>query len=194
MIDPDRGIGEDHYSLRRGDGSRSGWVPPRLARRLALSRSTNAFRASLRSGPRSLSPVRATARSSRSSSKDTVVRMGLSACYCASYDAPVSASKPRRTRKARSSYKLPQASIPSFRNACNRHSATPEALCERGKCHEFRHLRLPLTHFGGLGSFELSSGRWTLAAALRDEQSVQLTPFDAISFPLSALWPEATAG
>ena len=37
-------------------------------------------------------------------------------------------------------------------------------------------------------AFELNDDRWTLMAALRDDQTVQLVPFEAISFPLSALW------
>lgn len=37
--------------------------------------------------------------------------------------------------------------------------------------------------------FVLRDGAWLLAAALGDDQAVQIAPFDAISFPLAALWP-----
>ena len=44
--------------------------------------------------------------------------------------------------------------------------------------------------------FELRDGHWLLLATLADEGPVSLPPFDAISFPLEALWPESvdTAG
>ncbi|MEM6678188.1 MAG: Uma2 family endonuclease [Pseudomonadota bacterium] len=41
-----------------------------------------------------------------------------------------------------------------------------------------------------LEAFTLKGGAWMLAAALRDDQAVQLAPFDVISFPLSALWSD----
>lgn len=53
------------------------------------------------------------------------------------------------------------------------------------------HLWLVDPEAKSLEAFELNDGRWTLAAALRDDQAVQLAPFGAISFPLSALWPDA---
>ena len=37
--------------------------------------------------------------------------------------------------------------------------------------------------------FELGGGRWTLLATLADDAAVSLPPFDAITFPLDALWP-----
>ena len=40
-----------------------------------------------------------------------------------------------------------------------------------------------------LKAFELSKGRWLLLAALTDDAPVSLHPFDAITFPLDALWP-----
>lgn len=40
-----------------------------------------------------------------------------------------------------------------------------------------------------LEAFGLSDARWVLLAALRDEDVVCVPPFDAISFPLSDLWP-----
>ena len=33
-------------------------------------------------------------------------------------------------------------------------------------------------------------GAWTLVAALKDDEEVRVPPFDAIAFPLSALWPD----
>lgn len=41
-----------------------------------------------------------------------------------------------------------------------------------------------------LEAFTLSEGAWVLTAALRDADEVRVPPFDAISFPLSALWPD----
>ena len=44
-----------------------------------------------------------------------------------------------------------------------------------------------------LESFALRDGQWVLLATLADDAPVALPPFDAISFPLDALWPEAAA-
>ena len=41
-----------------------------------------------------------------------------------------------------------------------------------------------------LEAFSLRSGAWTLIAALKDEDEARVSPFDAISFPLSVLWPD----
>ena len=40
-----------------------------------------------------------------------------------------------------------------------------------------------------LEAFELNDGRWVLLTTLADDAQVSLAPFDAISFPLDALWP-----
>ena len=40
-----------------------------------------------------------------------------------------------------------------------------------------------------LEAFELREGQWVLIAALADADAVSVPPFDAISFPLSSLWP-----
>ncbi len=45
-----------------------------------------------------------------------------------------------------------------------------------------------------LESFALREGQWLLLATLADDAPVSLPPFDAISFPLDALWPEVIAG
>jgi Uma2 family endonuclease len=39
-----------------------------------------------------------------------------------------------------------------------------------------------------LEAFVLRDGAWTLLAALKDDDPVRLAPFDAIEFPLAALW------
>lgn len=39
-------------------------------------------------------------------------------------------------------------------------------------------------------AFERRAAGWTLIAAIADEGEVRVPPFDAIGFPLSALWPE----
>ncbi len=44
-----------------------------------------------------------------------------------------------------------------------------------------------------LESFELADGRWVLPATLAEGAPVSLPPFDAISFPLDALWPEGAS-
>jgi Uma2 family endonuclease len=41
-----------------------------------------------------------------------------------------------------------------------------------------------------LEAFELRDGRWVLLAALKDDDEVRIAPFDAVAFPLSALWPD----
>jgi Uma2 family endonuclease len=41
-----------------------------------------------------------------------------------------------------------------------------------------------------LEAFELRVGAWVLIAALKDDDEVRVAPFDAIGFPLSALWPD----
>ena len=44
-----------------------------------------------------------------------------------------------------------------------------------------------------LEAFELRDSHWVLLATLADEGPVSLPPFDAISFPLEALWPETSS-
>ncbi len=44
-----------------------------------------------------------------------------------------------------------------------------------------------------LKAFELREGRWLLLATLVDDASVSLPPFDAMTFPLNARWPEVIA-
>ncbi|MDE0348003.1 MAG: Uma2 family endonuclease [Boseongicola sp.] len=45
-----------------------------------------------------------------------------------------------------------------------------------------------------LEAFELRDGQWVLLATLADDAPVSLPPFDAITFPLDALWPEVITG
>ena len=45
-----------------------------------------------------------------------------------------------------------------------------------------------------LEAFELREGHWLLLATLVDDAPVSLPPFDAITFPLDALWPDVIAG
>ena len=40
-----------------------------------------------------------------------------------------------------------------------------------------------------LEAYELTNGKWTLLATLKEDDSVRLPPFDAVAFPLDALWP-----
>lgn len=41
-----------------------------------------------------------------------------------------------------------------------------------------------------LEAFANIDGRWTLIMALKNDDPVRVPPFDAIEFPLSALWPD----
>jgi Uma2 family endonuclease len=41
-----------------------------------------------------------------------------------------------------------------------------------------------------LEAFTLRNGAWALIATLKDADEVSVPPFEAIAFPLSALWPE----
>ena len=41
--------------------------------------------------------------------------------------------------------------------------------------------------------FELREHRWVLLSTLADDEPVSQPPFDAITFPLDALWPESVA-
>ena len=45
-----------------------------------------------------------------------------------------------------------------------------------------------------LEAFELQGGQWLLLSTLAGDVPVSLPPFDAITFPLDALWPEVTTG
>jgi hypothetical protein len=81
MVDPDRRVDQDQDAVlcrRRGATLRPGWLPPSLARRLALSRSMSAFRPSCNNVERSIGPVNLIALAIRSSSSVTVVRISLS--------------------------------------------------------------------------------------------------------------------
>ena len=44
-----------------------------------------------------------------------------------------------------------------------------------------------------LEAFELREGHWVLLATPADAAPVSQPPFDAITFPLYALWPEGAA-
>ena len=44
-----------------------------------------------------------------------------------------------------------------------------------------------------LEAFELRGGLWVVLTTLVDDAAVSLPPFEAISFPLDALWPETKA-
>ena len=41
-----------------------------------------------------------------------------------------------------------------------------------------------------LEAFVSTNGDWTLITALKDDEAVSVAPFNAIEFPLSALWPD----
>ncbi len=40
-----------------------------------------------------------------------------------------------------------------------------------------------------LEAFELHNGEWVLIATARNDDPVSIPPFDAVAFPLDALWP-----
>src|SRR3954463_505277 len=76
MIDPDRGVRQNHLPKRRRGGAFSrGEVPPNRARRFALSRSIKALSASLIKVDFSSMFVSSRAIASMSSSRVTVVRI-----------------------------------------------------------------------------------------------------------------------
>ena len=56
-----------------------------------------------------------------------------------------------------------------------------------------RHLWFVDPNAKTLEAFELRDGQWVLLATLADDDPVSLSPFDAITFPLDALWPEGAA-
>ena len=56
-----------------------------------------------------------------------------------------------------------------------------------------RHLWFVDPNAKTLEAFELRDGQWLLLATLTDSDPVSLPPFDAITFPLDALWPESAA-
>ena len=41
-----------------------------------------------------------------------------------------------------------------------------------------------------LEAFALRDAAWVLVTALRDDAEVKVAPFEAVGFPLSALWAE----
>ncbi len=41
-----------------------------------------------------------------------------------------------------------------------------------------------------LEAFALREGAWVLIAALKNDEDVRVPPFDAVAFPLAALWPD----
>ena len=41
-----------------------------------------------------------------------------------------------------------------------------------------------------LEAFALRDGAWVLAGTLKDDDEVRLVPFEAVGFPLAALWPD----
>jgi Uma2 family endonuclease len=41
-----------------------------------------------------------------------------------------------------------------------------------------------------LEAFTLTAGAWTLAAAFQDGDAIRAAPFEALTFPLNALWPD----
>jgi hypothetical protein len=77
VVDPGGGIREDRFCLvlRGGGFFNPGIVPPRDAKRRALSRSMRALRASRIKAVFSATPVYSWARLTRSSSSATVVRI-----------------------------------------------------------------------------------------------------------------------
>ncbi len=57
-----------------------------------------------------------------------------------------------------------------------------------------RHLWIVDPDARTLEAFELREGHWLLLATLIDDAPVSLPPFDAIAFPLGALWPDVITG
>ena len=55
--------------------------------------------------------------------------------------------------------------------------------------HGVSHLWLIDPRLQTLEGYQLQNGHWLLLTTLKDDDPVRLAPFDAIEFPLSALWP-----
>ncbi|EYD76083.1 hypothetical protein Rumeso_02272 [Rubellimicrobium mesophilum DSM 19309] len=55
---------------------------------------------------------------------------------------------------------------------------------------EVRHLWFVDPLARTLEAFALRDGSWSLLGALRDDDPVRLPPFEAVEFPLGALWPD----
>lgn len=55
---------------------------------------------------------------------------------------------------------------------------------------QVRHVWLIDPDLRTLEAYENADGRWLLLATLKDDEVVNLSPFDAISFPLSGLWAD----
>jgi len=55
---------------------------------------------------------------------------------------------------------------------------------------QVRHVWLIEPDLRTLEAYENADGRWLLLATLKDDDVVNLSPFDAISFPLSGLWAD----
>jgi Uma2 family endonuclease len=86
----------------------------------------------------------------------------------------------------------------------HRYEIVPDWVCEilsPGTAKKDRSLKLPLyARFGvryvwlvdpleqTLEAFALESGRWVLLSVLKDEDSVNLPPFEALTFSLADLW------
>jgi len=86
----------------------------------------------------------------------------------------------------------------------HRFEVVPDWLCEilsPSTAKTDRAIKLPLyAHYGVahvwlvdpiarlLEAYELQQGRWVLLATLKDDDSVSLPPFDAVSFSLADLW------
>ena len=56
--------------------------------------------------------------------------------------------------------------------------------------HGVAHLWLIDPQARTLEAFRLADGAWTLIAALHDDAEVRLPPYEAIAFPLAALWAD----
>src|ERR1700761_8995502 len=89
VVDPDRGVDQDHLESSRRRGAADAWLsePPRAASRLALSTRIKVSSPSRKSADRSVTPVNSVARAKSSSSMVTVVLIGTSASRTASHDA-----------------------------------------------------------------------------------------------------------
>ena len=88
----------------------------------------------------------------------------------------------------------------------HRYEVVPDWVCEilsPGTAKKDRTLKMPLyARFGvaylwlvdplehTLEIYELQAGRWTLVGILKDDESVNIPPFDAVTFSLADLWSE----
>ena len=96
----------------------------------------------------------------------------------------------RDTRPARRSPVVAAAAIAAFRSQrCRRSRRQAEHDAPRARREGIPHLWLVDPTDRALEAFELHEGQWLQSANAKDDEPVNIRPFDAITFSLGNLWP-----